>query len=152
MSDDRFAFEKFAPRAMTFRISRRQFWSLLWTRYSVARAATYGGDALSLEALCQWPDEQLAQLMPGILPGCQITLQDGFVCGQMPGGSLLRLFPHDSPALTTFNLMNGYTTLAEIAAELTRVLAWDEAHSFAYTRGLFLSLVLAGVCAPRNMP
>lgn len=151
MPDEQFAFEKFPRGRLQFRFSRRQLLSALSTEFRVVRKEQQGEDTYKLSGLGALPDEALADIIPVVAPGCRITARDGVVWGQPPAAAKpIQLFPLDSPALTTFNLFNGLTPVSEAAKSLAAVTGWELALSFAFVRGLFLSLVLAGVCAPKE--
>jgi hypothetical protein len=152
MSDPagQYAFE-LVPRApLPFNVNRRRLFSALFTELDVYSGVNDGGTAYKLSDLGVWSDEQLYMLTPQVTAGCQISLSNGLVHG-LPQGTLkpLKLFPVDSPALPAFNQFNGQTLLGEVARSLAKDQNWDHAHAFAYVRGLFLWLVLAGVCQPK---
>ena len=151
MPDEQFAFEKFPRGRLQFRLSRRQLWSALSTEFMVVRKEQQGEDTYKLSDLGALPDEALADVIPVVAPGCRISTGDGFVWGQPSAAAKpIQLFPLDSPALAAFNLFNGLTPLSEAAKYLAAATGWESALSFAFARGLFLSLVLAGVCAPKE--
>jgi len=110
-----------------------------------------GKRVLQLSDLGTCPDEELRPMIPIMLPKSKISIKDGFVIGasSMTGKSY-RLFPIASPALTAFNLINGFNTLEQISQRLEQETGWEAARSFAYTRGLFLSLVVGGLCMPKE--
>jgi len=151
MTEDRYAFDRFPQGNLSFRFNRRQLWTELKTGYDVIRAKhEQGVNTYTLSNLGNWPDEQLAEVTPMIVPDCKITAKEGYVWGQPPSSdSATRLFPLDSRATTAFNLFNGLNTLYEVNEYFAPVTGWDSSRSFAYARGLFLSLVLAGVCLPK---
>ena len=147
--DERYDFENFPYQRLNFGLTRRQLWASLATNVQVYSGKAEGGTAYKLADLGCLPEEILAAVLPQVVPGCAITVEDGFVWGQPPGKpQAARLFPLDSPALTAFNLFNGQTALLEVSRQLSEAYAWDMAHSFAYARGLFLVLILTGVCLP----
>ncbi len=152
---DRDAFEQ-VPRAdLTLRVSRRRLWSAIKAELLANRGLVRGIPALKLSELGRLPDDELAQIIPGVAPGCGISVRDQFVWGQLPGNEPpTRLFPLGSPALMAFNLFNGQTPLGEVAEQLAVRLGegWDAARAFALARGLFLALVVAGICRPVGVP
>lgn len=151
MPHEEFTFEKFPRGRLQFRFSRRQLWSALSTEFMVVRKEQQGEDTYKLSGLGALPDEALADITPVVAPGCRISTGDGFVWGHPPAAAKpIQLFPLDSPALAAFNLFNGLTPLSEAAKCLAAATGWESALSFAFVRGLFLSLVLAGVCAPKE--
>lgn len=56
--------------------------------------------------------------------------------------------------LTTFcfNQVNGQNSLKEIARAVASEMGLPFERAFALTRGMFLTLVRAGVCLPANNP
>jgi hypothetical protein len=51
-----------------------------------------------------------------------------------------------------FNQVNGQNSLRKIAQVIEAEFGLSFERSFAMTRGMFLTLVRAGVCLPRNNP
>ena len=103
----------------------------------------------NLSQLGNLPDEQLSEIIPKILPDCKILIEHGFVLATPAGADeATELFSVDSPALTVFNQFNGQTFLADVVGTIARNMDWDIDYAFAYVRGVFLSLVVAGVCIP----
>lgn len=146
---EKYAFEKFPRRKLNLGVTRRQLWSALTLELEVYGGKVDGGTAYRLADLGELPDEQLAEVVPEVVPGCEIAVRDGFVWARPSAARKpIQLFPLDSPALTAFNLFNGLTPLGEAGAQLAQRLGWDEARSFAYARGLFLCLVTTGICQP----
>jgi hypothetical protein len=144
-------FTKFPRGRLAMQIPRRRLWSALVTEMQVSVGKSEGGRAWKLEALGDWTDTQLAGVVPVMINGCQITIKEGFVWGQPPEASdPAQLFPLKTPAMAAFNRMNGEITLGENARSLGRETGWDDQRSFAYVRGLFLWLVLARVCFPKE--
>lgn len=150
MTDDRFAFDQFPRANLPVHYNRRQFWSALRMGVEVTAGRTEGGVALTLSELGQWPDERIFGISPVVVPGCEITVKAEMVWGKPSSASApVSLFPLDSPALSAFNLFNGLNTLDEVSHALAETMGWDIERAFAYARGLFLSLVMAGVCIPK---
>lgn len=150
MSDEPNIFEDFPRGELTFLFDRRAFWSEIKTRLNVMRSQGRGANAYTLAQLGEWPDEELAEIQPVLVPGCHVSGQDDFVCVQLPGAiTPKKLFPIDSPALTVFNLFNGLNPLGEISQLLAESTGWEPQRSFAYARGFFLTLVKAGICVPQ---
>lgn len=152
MADDEdYPFEQFRRGELPIKLPRTALLSALLNEISVASGEAKGGLGLKLTGLGSRPDEGLYGLVPFILPGSQVHIAGRFVLGKPPGGERpYRLFSVDSPALVVYNLMNGENALAEIADSLRRHTGWDEARSFAYVRGVFLSLVTIGMAQPKN--
>ncbi|NWJ49148.1 MAG: hypothetical protein HXX08_25100 [Chloroflexi bacterium] len=146
-----YAYENFPRARLSFRITRRQLWSAIVTRVETRRQENKGRSVFDLQELGNYSDEQLSGLAPAIVDGCEISVTEGFIYCLPPGRiAAVQLFPQDSPALIAFNLFNGLTTLGEAAKQLSTEMDWDIKHSFAYIRGLFLALVLEGVCLPAS--
>jgi hypothetical protein len=62
----------------------------------------------------------------------------------------LKLFPLDTPALAVYNRMNGQISLEANARCLVHETGWSAQRCLAYVRGLFLWLILARVCVPKD--
>lgn len=150
-SPDLFDFEKFPRQPLNFQISRKRFFSSLLDYLHVSDLETSGVPAYSLSGLGVLPDEALAPMVPEVLPGCKISLKDGFVWGKTKERHQpMRLFPSDSPALSVFNSFNRKNTLGDASRLLAAEMKWNPGDSFAYVRGVFLWLVLLRVCQPKN--
>ena len=144
-------FENFPRRDLSFTHNRRQFLRSFVTEVEVSLGRERGGEGYSLAKIGSMPDETLSQLMPDIVPDCKISVAGGSVWGQLPDDKRPRaLFVMEPEALFAFNLMDGQTTLGEIGRRLALELGWPAERAFAYSRGLFLHLILARVCAPRR--
>jgi hypothetical protein len=150
-TSDPYAFDKIPHCNIPFNVDRSQFISKLVTEFLVYSGKGEGGSAYKLSDLGIWPDEQIAMLMPYVIPSCKITIQDGFIYGQSSTSHKhRRLFPLDSPALTAFNMFNGELLISEVSQRLAQETGWETERSFAYVRGLFLSLVCAEICLPKG--
>ena len=153
MSEEKggYHFEDFPRGRLAFRVPRRQFIGTLFTEILVASGEGRGGEGHKLAELGEWPDGELALLVPEIVAGCKISVESGFVCGRLANRRRsIRLFPVESPSLFVFNQFDGQTPLGEAAACLAQETGWDLGRSCAYARGVFLWLVLAGVCLPKG--
>lgn len=151
MPDDaeRYAFDKFPRRLLAFNVSRRHLVPALVNDFLVTCESVDGRPAYKLADLGIWQDDQLSVLTPRVVKDCRITVEQGFVFGQPPSAKKpIKLFPLDSPATFAFNLIDGTRSLQEISDSLVAQTRWDSSRSFAYTRGLFLWLVLTCVCQP----
>jgi hypothetical protein len=147
------AFENFPHGQLAFRFTRRQLWSALTNEFVVSGHRQHGQAALSLADLGEFTDEDLMPIVPVVTPGCKISVEEGFVCGKPSTATeTVQLFTVSSPALRVFNLFNGQTSLGEAADQFKPPPTedWDAARRFAFVRGLFLCLVLAGLCAPKD--
>ncbi|MBX3081895.1 MAG: hypothetical protein KF716_09710 [Anaerolineae bacterium] len=145
------AFDQFPRERLNFVVSRRRFWGALVNTVVAFSGQGDGTPAYGLDALGDLPDEQLAAIVPCILPDCQISVDGGWVNILPPGKKApTRVVALDSPALTAFNLFNGGNTLADISVDVAEQQCWTPAEAFDYVRGLFLTLVLIGACVPAN--
>jgi len=134
-------------------ITRRQFFSALRTELHLYANRANGAAAIRIPTLGSMPDEQLADLIPAILPECKAHLHNGEVWATIKGKTdPVFLFPVDSLTLFTFNLMNGKQSIRQIADRLAFEKEIPGSRAFAFVRGLFLSLVKAGACLPNNNP
>jgi len=146
-----YPFEKVAHGRLPISTSRRKFLPTLLTELESHNKKMDGGIVLKLADLGNCPDEELAFVMPVIVPTCKISTEENHVYARLPSISQpIELFPLGTPAVTVFNLFDGTATLDEISEYLSHETGWDIAHAFAYTRGFFLWLVLAGVCLPKG--
>ncbi len=150
MADDAlYAFEKIPHRRLSIKVNRGKFFSALVAEIQAFSEQADGKTALSLADLGTFPDEEIAAMIPVVVSDCQITLVNNHVYGQPPFTMHpIELFPIDIPALSIFNMFNGMTTIADASQCLALETGWDLDHAFAYTRGVFLWLVLAGICRP----
>jgi hypothetical protein len=147
----RFEFEQVPRAPLPLNVRRRNLYTALFTEFGVYAGKNVGGAAYKLADLGMWSDEMLSMVTPIVSAGCKISLENGMVVGQTAGtAKSIQLFPVDSPALEAFNYFNGQTLLGEVSRILTRQQGWDAEKAFAYVRGLFLWLVLAGVCQPKG--
>lgn len=151
VDEEDFPFEQFGRHALPIQLPRQSLLSALLNEISVHSGEARGGEGRRLTELGSRPDEELYGVVPLILPGSQVHIEGRVVLGKPPAGErTYRLFSVQSPALVAYNLMNGENALAEIADSLRQHTGWDEAHSFAYVRGVFLSLVTIGMAQPKN--
>jgi hypothetical protein len=146
-TSDRFEQTGYAP--LTFPRSRRELFpaALEWWR---ARSEASGvRPAFRLSELGTMADDELSELTPEILPGCEISVRDGVVWGRPPGsGAPVALLETTAAGLCAFNAMDGRTTLAEIVLAVSAETGWARLQAFAFARGLFLHLVRLRVCIP----
>lgn len=146
-----YPFEKVPHGRLPINTSRRKFLPTLLTELESYNKKLDGGVVLKLADLGNCPNEELAFVMPVIVPTCKISMEGNSVYARLPSISQpIELFPLDTPAITIFKLFDGTATLDEISEYLSHVTGWDIARAFAYTRGFFLWLVLAGVCVPKE--
>lgn len=150
--DDPYAFDQIPRGRLALRVSRRGLLQALAHEVVVLGDQRRGAPTARIADLGEWPDEQIAELVAEVVPGCVISVRDGFVWGRPPRAERpRRLFPLDSPAVAAFNLFNGSNTLGAVGRRLAESLGWEPARGLAYVRGLFLCLGLAGVCQPGAM-
>lgn len=112
-----------------------------------------GSNAVKIPSLGSMPDSDLYELIPSIIPGCEIDLKGGEIWGKIPSKEkLVRLLACEKLSLYGFNLINGQNSLKKMADEFSSFSGLSFERAFAFTRGLFLTLVKAGVCLPTNNP
>jgi hypothetical protein len=152
MSDnDDFVFENMPYKPLPIPIARSKLLLAISEELTAQSRKNEGKRVMQLSDLGTCPDQELKLIIPTILPKSKISIKDGFVCGasSMTGKSY-RLFAQESAALTVFNMFNGINTIDTISKTLAQEAGWAEERSFAYTRGVFLSLVMAGLCMPKE--
>jgi hypothetical protein len=148
---ENYAFENFPRSPLPEMVSRRELFSAILTKMAAETHKNHGQSVLKLSELGEWPDEKIAALIPVITPNSRISIKDGFVIGQPPRSDRsYKLFPLRSPALTAFNLINGLNTLEQVSVQLANETGWERPLCFAYSRGLFLALVVAGLSLPKD--
>jgi hypothetical protein len=144
-----YEFDKLSDEQMKITMNRRQFFEKFVNEYQVQNARSEGKPVYKLSALRDLLDEQIAQVIPAIVPGCQISESDGFIWGQPPSSSEpIKLFPIATPAYTAFDFFGCMNPLGVIAVQVARTTGLELTQTFAYVRGLFLYLVKLGVCVP----
>jgi hypothetical protein len=150
MPDDaRYAFEKVPHGRLAFKTGPGKLFPAVLSELQAYNHKVDGQAVLKLSDLGNCPDDEIARMIPAVVPNCQISLVDDHVYGQPPlAARPFELFPIDLPAAAVFNQFNGMTTVAEASANLAAQTGWEPERAFAYTRGLFLWLVLAGICLP----
>jgi hypothetical protein len=116
---------------------------------TVNRKKSEGHVSRKLSDLGSWPDESLYCVVPLPAPGSRVDVQGKYVSGTPNGGKPILLFESDSPAYFVYNLFDGINNLDEIADALSKKTNWTTEKAFAYTRGVFLSLVIVELCRPK---
>lgn len=145
--------ENFPRRELAMGISRRRFFATLATEIRLKAGQAEGGNAVRIPVLGIMPDEQLMDFVPTVLPGCDIEIRDGMVCGRLENWSKANfLFTLDRLSSFCFNQINGRNNLRTIAQIVETEFGLPFARAFALARGMFLTLVRAGVCLPLNNP
>jgi hypothetical protein len=151
MSNNDELFENFPHKSLPIPIARSKLFSAIVNEMTANSEKMEGKRVMQLSDLGICSDEELKPLIPLILPKSKISLKDGHVIGKSAmTGESFRLFPISSLALTVFNMMNGINTMEAISQSLAKELNWGMDRSFTYTRGVFLSLVVAGLCMPKE--
>jgi len=146
-SQERLEQTGYAP--LTFPRARRELLPAALEWWHARSGATGARPAFRLSELGTMPDDELLELTPAIVPGCEISVRGGTVWGRAPGsGSPTALLETTSAGLCVFNAMNGRTTLAEIVLAVAAETGWPRPRAFAFARGLFLHLVSLRVCVP----
>lgn len=145
--------ETFPRRELSMGISRRKFFATLATEFSLKAGQAEGVNAVRIPVLGSMPDDQLMDFVPAVLPGCDIEIRDGMVYGRLENWSKANfLFTLDRLSSFCFNQINGRNDLRMIAQMIEAEFKLPFARAFALTRGMFLTLVRAGVCLPLNNP
>lgn len=136
---------------LPIKISRRNLLPALLNQLEAFGNRTEGGVVRKLEDLGICPDQQLALITPAIVTGCRIIAEGRSIYAELPSiCEPFELFELGTPAEIIFRLFDGMTTLDEMSDYLARQTNWEPSQAFAYTRGFFLWLVLAGVCLPKG--
>ena len=150
-NEDEFAFEKMPRKPLSIPIARSKLLYAISEEFTAQSQKSDGRRVVQLSDLGNYPDDELKVIIPTILPKSKISLREGYVYGvsSMTGKSY-RLFPIASKALTVFNMFNGINTIETISQTLSKETGWAEERSFAFTRGVFLSLVVAGLIMPKE--
>ncbi len=142
-----------APRGIRYTYGRRQLWRALLQEVIVSCTSVRGRQGVRLSQLGELSDETLGGLRPAVVPGWQMTLRQGQVCGRAKGKEeAVPLFAATPENLAAFNLFDGQHTLREAGAQVAAQLGWEEARGFRHARGLLLELVARLVCLPANPP
>jgi hypothetical protein len=146
-----YAFSDFPRVELPAKINRRRFFRDLINDLRTIRVDQESNPAIRLSGLGTMPDAQLARIVPLLLPGSQIVNRDGYLWGYAPGESdPIRLFPQEIPAASVFQRMDGACTLSRISGELSVEMSWEKNYALAYSRGVFLWLVLHRLVIPRD--
>lgn len=144
-------FENFLRGKIPMNISRRQVLSSLLTELTVHSMEIDGVKAFRLSDLGEMHDEQLGEVYPTFLPGTKIWVEEGILWAHPQNEDQPKeLFPLEKPVQIALDQFNGESKITEIASHLSTAMDWDFNRSFAYTRGLFLTLVFARVCVPHG--
>ena len=142
-------FVEFPRGRLPFNITRRQFFKSMLTEVEVRAGTRGGGDGWKLAEVGEWTDAQLSTVVPVVIPGIKIMIENDYVFGRQPSGKSKKLFKISSTACRIFNEFDGMANIDEIADTFARSEDWDPHYSFAFVRGVFLTLVLKGICSLR---
>jgi hypothetical protein len=136
-----------------FSLSRRAFFPALLREARVLSGTLKGGRSYALSELAGLPDDQLARLVPLILPVYAIYVDGERLVGRHAETSaFVELAPSVRENVLALNLFDGQITLGTAGRRLAQQMDWDEARGLAHVKDLFLSLVGRLVCVPRNSP
>lgn len=145
--------ETFPRQELSMGISRRKFFATIAIEVSLKAGQAEGTNAVRIPMLGTMSDDQLMDFIPTVLPGCEIEIRDGRVWGRLENWSKANfLFTLDHLSSFCFNHINGQNSLNTIAQVIETEFGLSFERAFAVTRGMFLTLVRAGVCLPRNNP
>ena len=144
-----YPFEQFPRGEIRLSTPRRRFLADLMAEIHVHNKKSEGHVGRKLSDLGSWSDEDLLSVTPMIIPGCKIEMDGDYLSGTSVGGRPVLLFSKGSPAFLVYGLFDGVNSLDEIADTLARQTGWEAEKAFAYTRGVFLSMVVLGLCQPR---
>lgn len=144
-----YAFDQFPRGEIHIATPRRRLLSAIMAEVHVYNKKSEGHVGKKLSDLGSWTDEDLLCVTPIFTPGSKFEQKGGFMYGTASSGREILLFSAASPAMAVFQLFDGVNTLTEIADTLSIKTGWDEEKTFAYTRGVFLSLVTIGLCQPK---
>jgi hypothetical protein len=146
-----YAFADFPRVVLPAKINRRQFFHDLINDLRVRRASQEVNPTYKLADLGILPDVQLAKVIPILLPGVQIILRDGFLFGSaQEKDEPWKLFPEDTPAVRVLRYFDGLHSIASTASMLAAETGWEKSLAFAYTRGVFLWLVMLKLVVPKE--
>jgi hypothetical protein len=144
-------FERFPHRKISFGFGRRHFFKGFAQEILAIRDAVASRPVFSLADLGMAENEKLGDIVPVIRQEMDFLDDPEEVrCSFRSSNQTITLFKRSSPALSAFNYMNGQNTLRQIAATLAVENHWPQDESFKFVRGLFLTLVEARVCLPKN--
>jgi hypothetical protein len=135
-------------RPLSFGLTRRELFGSLRSELE-RRTADERRPAYKLTMLGALPDEQLARIVPALVPGARLSIDDGAVWGR-PGPDALprRLFAAERATLAVLEAIDGWSSLGAIAEALRRNSGEPVERSFARVRSVFLDLVVARLAVP----
>lgn len=132
---------------------RRKFFRRLASDTVALSDEMAGVTQCRLSELPQLADIDLGTLVPLILPGTMIDVQNGQVVARLHDTDEWKiLFTPEKANTEIFNRFDGQTSLAGVTQELAVSLHEEPAATLARVRTLFLHLVALGICVPANPP
>lgn len=146
-----YPFEQFPRGEIQLSTPRRRFLSDLMAEIRVFNHQSDGHVGRKLSDLGSWPDEDLYCVIPIIMSGAKIDSEGEYISATPVGRHKIVLFSINSPAYLVYSLFDGVNSLDEIADTLARETGWTAEKAFAYTRGVFLSIVMLGLCQPKYL-
>jgi hypothetical protein len=145
--------ETFPHQELFVGMNRRSFFITIMAELKLYAHQSIGASAIKIPSLGVMPDSQLMEFIPSILSNCQIELRGDEVWGKLENWSEANfLFRMDPLVSFCFNRVNGQNNLKAIADALAAETGLSLERAFALVRGMFLTLVRAGVCLPVNNP
>jgi len=142
------------PSDPAFSCCRRRFLPALVQETLVTLGMMRGGQGGRLSDLSSLSDAELAPLRPVLNRAFSIAIEDDQVWAQdrSTGARTWIVACDDRAALGAFNLFDGEHSLGKIGLSVARQEGWVETRGFALARALFLRLVPALICVPRDPP
>jgi hypothetical protein len=151
MPDQGDDYARFPRGKLLANINRRLFFSSLVNEIRAIRPNPAAHPVHKLSDLGEASDYELAHIIPELISSCQFVTRDSMLWGQPTATQKEnRLFSVDSPAFQVYHLFNGQNTILDISRIIGPKYHWDSQHAFAYVRGVFLSLVVKKLAAPKE--
>jgi hypothetical protein len=146
-------FETFPRQDLYLGLSRRQFFEAMSVELELFAWQGQGANGVKIPSLGSMPDRELYEIIPHIIQGTAIEMRGNEIWATPPKKAKpILLFRSEKLAIFAFNHINGQNSLLQIAQELSEYSMLPADRAFAFTRGLFLTLVKHGVCLPMNNP
>jgi hypothetical protein len=146
---EEYPFEQFPRGEIQLGTPRRKFLSGLLKEIHAYKENVDVHRSKKLSDLGSWSDADLYTVVPIVAPDSEWEVKEDNLCGITGTRRRIILFSVQSPAFLVYNLFDGSNALDEIADTLSRQMGWDTEKAFAYTRGVFLSLVTVSLCQPK---
>ena len=145
--------ETFPRQELSVGMSRRSFFMTIAAEFDLRAGQSMGASAVRIPTLGVLPDSQLMDFIPRIFDGCDIEIHGEEVWGKLEHWSSANFLFHMDPLTSfCFNQVNGQNSLKAIAEGVATETGLSFERAFGLTRGMFLTLVRAGVCLPINSP